>query len=409
NVDQDSPVGPENRRVTIKDRRGSSKSAMQIVVLSLEETYYGLIVEEVIDIEETVVKPLSSYLKKSKCYMGATILSDGRVSMILDPLGVANIANLKFTEIDQSISKSITPFETLRPEQETLLFKNDTPEQFAVNIQSISRIEKVDIADIEKTGEKEFIHYKGSSLRIARIHDFLPVSKPKQIECNFVFVLIPKYVSPLVGIVATEMLDIVPVDRLNRETLTGSGVLATSIIKNKRTLFIDIFTLAQAAEPQLFPDIYSPVLKGLRVLLTGKDDYYQIVVHRYLEEAGMKVTREESGVSALNRLEKHGPYDIILTDLEMHDLGAQELIRKVNSTFALSSIPVFILLRQISQKIVFQIEQTGADAYALKLDRDKVLQGIITLINPPSPKKSPGVDDVIQSHLNASGERTNEN
>ncbi len=60
-----------------------------IVVLQAEERQFGLVVDEVLDTEEIVVKPLSSHLKTLAVYAGATILGDGRVALILDALALA--------------------------------------------------------------------------------------------------------------------------------------------------------------------------------------------------------------------------------------------------------------------------------------------------------------------------------
>ena len=65
------------------------REATFIVVLQAEERQFGLVVDEVLDTEEIVVKPLSSQLKGLPAYAGATILGDGRVALILDALALA--------------------------------------------------------------------------------------------------------------------------------------------------------------------------------------------------------------------------------------------------------------------------------------------------------------------------------
>ena len=50
---------------------------------------YGLVVDELHDTVEIVVKPLGRHLKGIPDYAGATILGDGRVAVILDVAGLA--------------------------------------------------------------------------------------------------------------------------------------------------------------------------------------------------------------------------------------------------------------------------------------------------------------------------------
>ncbi len=73
-----------------------SKAAMSgggrvnIVVLEADGRHFGLVVDEINDTEEIVVKPLSKHLKGIPVYAGATIMGDGRVALILDVLGLAH-------------------------------------------------------------------------------------------------------------------------------------------------------------------------------------------------------------------------------------------------------------------------------------------------------------------------------
>ena len=69
-------------------------SAATIVVLQADDRQFGLVVDEIIDTEEIVVKPLGKKLKGVKIFAGATIMGDGRVALIIDVLGLAQEANI---------------------------------------------------------------------------------------------------------------------------------------------------------------------------------------------------------------------------------------------------------------------------------------------------------------------------
>ena len=58
---------------------------------------FGLVVDDVLDTEEIVVKPLGRHLKGIPVYAGATILGDGSVVLILDALALARRANVLAT------------------------------------------------------------------------------------------------------------------------------------------------------------------------------------------------------------------------------------------------------------------------------------------------------------------------
>ena len=65
-----------------------------IVVLRAGDGRFGLVVDEIDDSEEIVVKPLGKQLKGIACLAGATILGDGQVALILDVLGMAEMAGV---------------------------------------------------------------------------------------------------------------------------------------------------------------------------------------------------------------------------------------------------------------------------------------------------------------------------
>ncbi|EQD50247.1 chemotaxis sensor histidine kinase, partial [mine drainage metagenome] len=60
---------------------------VNIVVLQADDNQFGLIVDEVLDTEEIVVKPMGRQIKNIPAFAGATIMGDGRVALIIDVMG----------------------------------------------------------------------------------------------------------------------------------------------------------------------------------------------------------------------------------------------------------------------------------------------------------------------------------
>ena len=86
-----------NRELEIQSAaRGAAmtQEAVNIVVLQADNRRFGLVVDQVNDTEEIVVKPLGQHLKGITAFAGATIMGDGRVALILDILGIAQQASV---------------------------------------------------------------------------------------------------------------------------------------------------------------------------------------------------------------------------------------------------------------------------------------------------------------------------
>lgn len=63
-----------------------------VVIVSTGMRQVGLVVDALIGQEETVIKPLVDYLQENSGFSGATILGDGRISLILDVYELVNMS-----------------------------------------------------------------------------------------------------------------------------------------------------------------------------------------------------------------------------------------------------------------------------------------------------------------------------
>lgn len=84
--DKAIPVIKVNEKLHID----SSADNQHIIIVLLGRQYYGLLVDDLIGQQEIVIKKLSGQLKKMKEYVGATILGNGDITLILD---VGNLCN----------------------------------------------------------------------------------------------------------------------------------------------------------------------------------------------------------------------------------------------------------------------------------------------------------------------------
>lgn len=231
---------------TPENRREHYQSDYNILVLKVGANQYGLIVDEVYDTEEIVVKPLSTYLKECKCFSGATIMGDGRVAMILDAGGIATFSKLSFSEVEAEEQRRLKEqIDNVHSElakqrrQSVILFNNAPDEVFAIPLSSLLRLERFQIADIEKVGNKEFLTYRGKGLPLLRLENYLPV-RPVTNDLEEAFLIIPKTGDGAAGIVVSKIIDTVEIN-VDLEQLFDEqeGIRGSAIINDHMTVFID--------------------------------------------------------------------------------------------------------------------------------------------------------------------------
>ncbi len=248
-----SPGTNERRRQT--DRRENWQSDYNVLVLRAGTNHFGVIVDELFDMEEIVVKPLSSYLKSIKCFAGTTILGDGRVIMILDPGGIAELSNLRFAKIEDKARRLREERDQARLDHKSIIiFNNADDEVFAVPQDRVLRLERIARKDIAQMGNRQFIKYRGTGLPLIMLNDHLPV-KPLPENTEELFLIIPKTHSgdstdhAYGGIVASQIIDAMDVDvKMQQPFFSGPGVKGTAIIGEQLTLFIDPIELLEAAD-----------------------------------------------------------------------------------------------------------------------------------------------------------------
>jgi two-component system chemotaxis sensor kinase CheA len=66
------------------DSRAEQGEKSFVVIVSVGGTRTGFVVDELLGQEEVVIKPLADYVQDKSGFSGATIIGDGRISLILD-------------------------------------------------------------------------------------------------------------------------------------------------------------------------------------------------------------------------------------------------------------------------------------------------------------------------------------
>jgi two-component system chemotaxis sensor kinase CheA len=237
------------------DRRKAWRSDYNVVVLQVGSNPYGIIVDELHDFEEIVVKPISSYLEGQACFSGTTILGDGRVIMILDSAGVAERAQLRFADL-QSEQRRRQEAEAQRlaalasRQRSVVLFEVGPGERFAIAQEHILRLEQIRVDAISRIGEREYLTYRGESLSLLRLDQYFQTS-PIRADLEELYLVIP-YLEDAQGqtppgILVSTILDATDVDvELRPVAIQGPGLLGSAVVQGGMTLFLDPVAFVRA-------------------------------------------------------------------------------------------------------------------------------------------------------------------
>ena len=141
-----------------------------IVVLQAEQQRFGLVVDDVLDTQEIVVKPLGRHLKGIPIYAGATILGDGSVVLILDATTLARRSNVMANAAGVTQSAQADETEAIDP---VLVVELSGGRQAAIPLDMVTRLEEIPLTSIERVGGREVVQYRGHIMPLVRLSGLL--------------------------------------------------------------------------------------------------------------------------------------------------------------------------------------------------------------------------------------------
>ena len=155
----------------MRAQRRNSDGAVNIVVLQADDRQFGLVVDQINDTEEIVVKPLRKQLKTVKTFAGSSIMGDGKVALILDVLGLAQRASVVTETRDRALTGKATEAAGTAGEKQTfLLFAGPGDSRMAIPLSTLARLEEFPVSQVEMSGSQWVTQYRGQILPLVRLN-----------------------------------------------------------------------------------------------------------------------------------------------------------------------------------------------------------------------------------------------
>lgn len=335
---------------------------------------FGILVDRVFDTEEIVVKPVADILKHISVYSGNTILGDGSVIMILDPGGVAKTVGNMDTD-DRAHTAAV---KELRSEAETLvgflLFSTGKGAPKAVPLELVSRLEEIDVKNIEIAGDSPVVQYRGELMRLTTLgQDFALPDK------GVVDVIVFSYDKKVIGLLVEEIIDIVHAPfaiKLVSKESKGQGLLGSMVIGGQAADVVDVgFLLSDLI------DHTAANADGMKtdcnVLLVEDSPFFRNLTIPFLSAAGYKVTASEDGQAALKLMSAdHKKFDMIVTDIEMPGMNGFDFASACRALPGINGMPIIAYTATLSNEVVKRSQDVGMNDCIVKTDRPGLLQSM---------------------------------
>ena len=225
------------------DAERRTTDVVNIVVLQAEDRQFGLIVDEINDTQEIVVKPLGLHIKGVACYAGATIMGDGTVSLILDVIDVAQRSRVLSMNAVRSRNDNSAAdcAQTSRGESWLLVDPLDGT-RAAIPLSSVARLEEIRTSAIEKSGRQQVVQYRGQVMPIVSLNECGQVDPG---EHDSVSLVVYNDGVRNIGVVVGTIIDILSENADSKQDRSG----ATRVIAGRVTQIVDLRQVVMKALP----------------------------------------------------------------------------------------------------------------------------------------------------------------
>jgi two-component system chemotaxis sensor kinase CheA len=232
---------------------GRTSESVNIVVLQADERTFGLVVDEINDTEEIVVKPLGKQVKGLNAYAGATIMGDGRVALILDVLGLAQRSQVVSEARTRAASDRSGENRASASDnrQMLLLFRLGADRRMAIPLSLVARLEEFKRESVERAGEHQVVQYRNRLLPLLRLIDLLGEASTAA-DSETLQVVVYTHNGQDVGLVVENIVDIVEENITVHRRQRQGAVYGTAVIQEKVTDMLDVPALIGQADVLLY-------------------------------------------------------------------------------------------------------------------------------------------------------------
>ncbi|MDP6698703.1 MAG: chemotaxis protein CheW [Candidatus Latescibacteria bacterium] len=365
------------RQVLCEEAAAERDGALHIMVLKAGDFRYGMVVDELLDSEEIVVKPLDDFLSDCKIYAGATILGDGQVALILDVVGISDMQGLEGIEgasagLEEELDEPGSDM------QELLLVHNHPDEQLAVPVRLVSRIERVHKSQIERAGARASMQYRGGHLVLFSLEDAASV-RPRP-ETEELHIIVFSVAGREVGLMVSELVDIAAeaVD-VSVEGFVQPGIMGSTILGGRTTQMVDLYDLVRRLEPDWIGEYEARFKAGAEqtILIAEDTAFFRSQLERFIIEAGYQAHVVEDGAEAFAELDRRaGEIDLLITDIEMPRLDGLELTRRLRADGRFAELPIIVVTSLGGEEHERRGRDAGVDEYLIKINREEILEAV---------------------------------
>jgi two-component system chemotaxis sensor kinase CheA len=231
--------------------RSSVKNELNLIVVESSSLRFGLLVENIHDTQELVVKPLCKPLRMLHLYSGATIMGDGSLALMLYIPGVALKAQLGVPPQNDSTNKGTV--DNIEQKKSYLKVESTPKMHVGIPLGSVVRLEEISASKVQSLPHCSVVNYHGSLLPVFNLSHI--TSKKKQLGGvpETLPIIICRNDKVEFGLIVERILDIVETNQTILPIGRGDCIEGSILIDDSALSIVDIQELLSSIESTTQP------------------------------------------------------------------------------------------------------------------------------------------------------------
>ena len=234
----------------------TEQSSINIVVLQADRRQFGLVVQAINDSKDIVVKPLGKHLKGLSVFSGATIMGNGKVSLILDIIGLSQRANVvSEARGERTESEAVAMTKAGEAARQALIIcRYGKDRRVAVPLAAVARLEEFACSAIEMSKSHDVVQYRGEIMPLIYLSQVLGAGLSADEPKENIEVVVYRQRNRSVGVVVEQIADIVEERVAIRTENRGGHFAGTAVVQGKVTDILDLRAVIESVDPEYLMD-----------------------------------------------------------------------------------------------------------------------------------------------------------
>ncbi len=300
-----------------------------------------------------------------------------------------NINKLKGTVVLESIPGQGTTFTIRLPMTlavtRALLVKAHS-ETFAVPLNAVDQILRLEREDIERIGHESVVRIGGQVYPMLRLGEVLKLRRPPDDTVQRLPVLILNAGGQQVALIVDHIVQgrEIVIKTLGNHLRRIHGIMGATLMGDGSVVLIlnpvELVTEPVVAETSAWTPAYAPTAhhKTWKIMIVDDSVSVRRVISNLIKNVGWQPVTAKDGLEALEIIQRSAQKpDLILLDIEMPRMDGYELAATLQGQDTYRSIPIVMLTSRAGEKHRRKAFDLGVSEYVVKPYQDETLLSII--------------------------------